>query len=172
MNKEIDSVKLIQQLTKLCSTGDNNDNTFNQTLNCFQSFNKQIETTSIQFDFLIENQRGFKFFGIPIFTEKSLLPIIDPINYQNINGKPVNISLSNIDNYPLPDFQWKWSWNKWYVFMFKDVDPNGWLYNSLVFQDDRRWKGKYYLGNTIRRRIWIKQREREHVNDHVSSHVL
>ncbi|ODV66369.1 hypothetical protein HYPBUDRAFT_90278, partial [Hyphopichia burtonii NRRL Y-1933] len=110
------------------------------------------------FDFIIENQRGMKVFGIPLFSNKSLLPFIDPSNYQHINGKTILLNYNKIENYPLPDLAWKWGWSNWYIYMVHDVDDQGWIYSSLIFNWKFNWKGKYYFGNFIRRRIWIRLR--------------
>ena len=126
----------------------------------FKQFNDSISTTPYQFDFIIENERGIKIFGIPLFSHRSLLPIIDPSNYQNINGKRLTVPLSKLENYPLPDSNWEWEWSHWYVYMYKDVDPHGWMYSNLFFQCDNGWKGKYYFGNTIRKRVWIRLRKK------------
>lgn len=123
---------------------------------------KQDEHVVYDFDFIIENQRGMKVFGIPLFSNKSLLPFIDPSNYQHINGKTILLNYNKIENYPLPDLAWKWGWSNWYIYMVHDVDDQGWIYSSLIFNWKFNWKGKYYFGNFIRRRIWIRLRYEVH----------
>lgn len=125
-------------------------------LSSLASFNSSIHP--YQFDFIIEHERGIKLFGIPLFSHKSLWPIIDPSHYQSISGKKLSIPIS-LENYPLPDFDWQWQWDRWYVFMFNDVDPHGWMYSNVFFQC-AKWKGKYYFGNTVRKRIWIRLRKK------------
>ena len=49
-------------------------------LSSLASFNSSIHP--YQFDFIIEHERGIKLFGIPLFSHKSLWPIIDPSHYQ------------------------------------------------------------------------------------------
>ncbi|RLV91260.1 Sporulation-specific protein 73 [Spathaspora sp. JA1] len=161
LQNELDSVKLIQKLNDLIQKSITSSS-LSHDLSIFQQFNQIIsKTTPYQFDFIIENERGIKIFGIPLYSQKSLLPIIDPKQFQSINKTNLNIPLSNIDNYPLPDYnQWKWNWDQWYLFMYKDVDPHGWMYSTALFQSDRRWRGKYYFGNSVRRRIWIRMRQR------------
>ena len=124
----------------------------------FKQFNDSISTTPYQFDFIIENERGIKIFGIPLFSHRSLLPIIDPSNYQNINGKRLTVPLSKLENYPLPDSNWEWEWSHWYVYMYKDVDPTAGC-TRIFFQCDNGWR-KYYFGNTIRKRVWIRLRKK------------
>ncbi|RCK56447.1 hypothetical protein Cantr_04871, partial [Candida viswanathii] len=66
----------------------------------FKQFNDSISATPYQFDFIVENERGLKMFGIPLYSHRSLLPIIDPSNYQNINGQTLDQSLSKIGELP------------------------------------------------------------------------
>lgn len=110
------------------------------------------------FDFVVENQRGMKFFGIPLFSDKSLLPFVDPLSYQLLNGKDVLLNYDNLENYPLPDLRWRWCWSLWYILMIDDVDDQGWIYLHLLFRNRGHWKGKYYFGNFVRRRVWVRMR--------------
>lgn len=112
-----------------------------------------------QFDFLVENQRGMKFFGIPLFSNRSLIPMVDPSTYQLLKGNGVTLSYNNMKNYPLPDLGWEWSWDEWYVLMANDVDDQGWIYSSIIFNSNH-WKGKYRFGNFVRRRVWMRMRNR------------
>lgn len=112
-----------------------------------------------KYDIIIENQRGMKFFGIPLFSKNSLLPF-DPSNYQLINGKNLKLINNSINNYPLPDLNWVWHWKTWYILMINDVDDQGWIYSRFYF-NSHHWKGKYYFGNFIRRRIWVRLRTRQ-----------
>ena len=66
-------------------------------LSSLASFNSSIHP--YQFDFIIEHERGIKLFGIPLFSHKSLWPIIDPSHYQSISGKKLSIPIS-LENYP------------------------------------------------------------------------
>ncbi|CAX44272.1 conserved hypothetical protein [Candida dubliniensis CD36] len=122
------------------------------------SFNESISHTPYQFDFIVENERGIKLFGIPLFSHKSLWPIIDPSHYQTITNHHLSIPIS-LENYPLPDFNWEWVWSHWYVFMYNDIDPHGWMYSTVFFQC-KKWKGKYYFGNTVRQRVWLRLRRK------------
>ncbi|QWW24009.1 hypothetical protein CA7LBN_002843 [Candidozyma auris] len=112
------------------------------------------------FQFIVENQRGMKFFGIPCFNKKSLIPVLDPPQYTRIDGSRVTLSDEHIENYPLPDLGWKWGWDSWYVLMLNDVDEQGWMYSSIVFRKRSHWHGKYYFGNFVRRRLWVRLRVR------------
>ncbi|WPK27390.1 hypothetical protein PUMCH_004777 [Australozyma saopauloensis] len=108
-------------------------------------------------DALIENQRGLKFFGVPLFSGKSLLPVLDPPMFQRLNGKRVKLSYDSLDNYVLPDFGWSWSWSSWYVLMLHDVDELGWAYLGVW---GKWWHGKYRFGDCVRRRVWVRMRQR------------
>lgn len=112
------------------------------------------------FQFIVENQRGMKFFGIPCFNKKSLIPLIDPPQYTRVDGSRVTVSEDRIENYPLPDLGWRWGWDLWYVSMLNDVDEQGWLYLSIIFRKGLHWHGKYSIGNFIRRRLWVRLRIR------------
>lgn len=110
------------------------------------------------FDFIVENQRGTKLFGIPLFSNNILIPYLDPSHYQLLNGNDILLNYNNINNYPLPDLNWKWCWESWYVLMIDDVDDQGWVYLHMLFRRNGSWKGKYYFGNFVRKRIWMKMR--------------
>jgi len=119
----------------------------------------EYRSDDYRFDFIIENQRGTKFFGIPLFSNKTLLPFIDPPTYQRLDGRTISLTYNNISNFPLPDMDWEWSWDKWYLLMVNDVDAQGWLYSLMIF-NSTHWKGKYRFGNFIRRRIWVRMRHK------------
>lgn len=112
-----------------------------------------------KYDLLIENQRGVTLFGIPLFLKNGLLPILDPSNFQLINGQNYKLINDLLINYPLPDLNWSWYWDNWYILMLNDVDDQGWIYSKIDFQS-KHWKGKYYFGNFVRRRIWVRLRRR------------
>lgn len=119
------------------------------------------DTIDIAFDVIIENQRGLKLFGIPLFSRKSLIPFLDPPLFQRLDGLKVSLSLGKIENYPLPDFGWQWSWHQWYVLMLNDVDELGWVYLLIFLRLRLRWHGKYYFGDFVRRRLWVRMLQRE-----------
>ncbi|CAH2353185.1 hypothetical protein CLIB1423_09S04698 [[Candida] railenensis] len=130
-----------------------------------------FNNSNVEFEFVLENQRGMKFFGIPAFSHKSLFPLLDPPSFQSINGtKLLQAVEKGYDNeyiysslaqlYPLPDLDWEWTWDSWYVFMLHDVDDQGWIYSRINF-GSKHWKGKYNFGNFIRRRIWVRLRNRK-----------
>ncbi|EAZ63314.2 Sporulation-specific protein 73 [Scheffersomyces stipitis CBS 6054] len=164
---DFEYVELIQRLSIQLETQHFKDSSLNSTLAILSSFNDDIIATDIQFDFVLENQRGMKLFGIPLYSKNSLLPLIDPSTYQSIKGKRLLISADHLNNFPLPDFSWTWSWDSWYVLMCNDVDDQGWVYSNLFFNNyftDRTWKGKYYLGNFVRRRIWVRMRKKSEIS--------
>ena len=105
-----------------------------------------------------------KFFGIPLFSNRALIPWFDPPTFQLMSGKEVLSArellmeaVNNIlaNNYPLPDIDWEWAWDTWYVAMLYDVDEEGWIYLYLTFSS-KYWKGRYYFGNLVRRRSWAR----------------
>lgn len=123
-------------------------------------FNESIIDTGAQFEFVLENQRGFKCFGIPVFSSNLLIPWFDPPTYQSLRGTGLMISENRIVNYPLPDNGWAWKWDTWYVLMIHDMDDEGWMYLHICFSDLFRWSGQYRFGKFVRRRIWIRARGR------------
>lgn len=116
-------------------------------------------STKIEYKFeaLIENQRGLRMFGVPLFSGKSLLPLLDPPRYLRLDGKRVKLAYDSIDNFVLPDFDWAWTWSLWYVVMMCDVDESGWAYLSFW---GKRWHGHFRFGDSVRRRVWVRLRQR------------
>lgn len=105
-------------------------------------------------DVLYENQRGWFFFGIPMFSEKSLLNF-DPPAWMTRNNEesPVNVT-----NAQLPDPSWEWAWKTWYVDMSCDVDEEGWQY-SFSFASNFSWHGTHpWFHSFVRRRRWLRKR--------------
>lgn len=132
------------------------------TFKLFDSLERyEAGSPDYDYDFVVENQRGMKVFGIPLFLNKALIPVFDPATFQLANGKNLAINYDNIDNFHLPDLDWAWAWPKWYVLMLNDVDDQGWLYLGISFKLRHRWKGKYYFGNFVRRRIWVRLRHKK-----------
>lgn len=125
-------------------------------------------TLQAEFECVVENQRGLCIFGFPLFSGRSLIPMVDPPSFQLLNGgyvlqaveknndyESVHSSLAAL--YPLPDFNWEWSWDSWYVFMLYDVDDQGWIYLNLLFSS-KHWRGRDFFGSCVRRRIWVRLR--------------
>ncbi|KAK7610689.1 hypothetical protein JOL62DRAFT_109956 [Phyllosticta paracitricarpa] len=109
-------------------------------------------------DVLYENQRGSFFFGIPLFSSKSLLNF-DPAPW--VNGQ-FKISPVNITNASVPDPSWEWAWKSWYVDMSHDVDEEGWQY-SFSFHQGFAWHGNHpWFHSFVRRRRWLRKRVRKH----------
>lgn len=132
----------------------------NQLFRNIIQLSEQDARHEYKIEMVIENQRGMQFFGIPLFSKNSLIPIIDPSNYQLLTGGNLKLIDNNLINFPLPDINWEWFWGSWYVLMLNDVDDQGWAYSKIFF-GNHHWKGKYYFGNCVRRRIWIRVRRRE-----------
>lgn len=108
-----------------------------------------------ELDILYENQRGSFVFGIPLYSQGSLLHL-DPSPWmtQDRQESPVNIT-----NAQLPDPSWEWSWRTWYVDMSGDVDEQGWQY-SFSFSSSQ-WHGTHpWFHSWVRRRRWVRLRHR------------
>ncbi|PWY92579.1 hypothetical protein BO70DRAFT_357706 [Aspergillus heteromorphus CBS 117.55] len=106
-----------------------------------------------ELDILYENQRGWFFFGIPLYSHSSLLNF-DPTAWITADGRdsPVNIT-----NAQLPDPSWEWVWRNWYVDMSGDVDDQGWQY-SFSFASSA-WHGSHpWFHSFVRRRRWVRLR--------------
>lgn len=108
-----------------------------------------------ELDILYENQRGSFVFGIPLYSQSSLLNF-DPSPWmtQDRRESPVNIT-----NAQLPDPSWEWSWRTWYVDMSGDVDEQGWQY-SFSFSSSQ-WHGTHpWFHSWVRRRRWVRLRHK------------
>lgn len=107
-----------------------------------------------ELDILYENQRGWFFLGIPLYSNQSLLNI-DPPSWVNASGKR---SFVNITNAQVPDPSWEWAWKNWYVDMSGDVDEQGWRY-AFSFSLSSSWHGTHPFWNSfVRRRRWVRLR--------------
>lgn len=132
--------------------------TFESTLAILTQFN--LSLTSFQFDYIIENQRGLNLIGIPLYSYKALWPGVDPPHYQTLQGDKVNVINNKLSSYPLPDINWKWGWDNWYIFMINDMDDQGWFYSYGFFRDKNDWNGKVNALKFVRKRIWIRLRQK------------
>lgn len=105
-------------------------------------------------DILYENQRGWFFCGIPLYSSNSLLNF-DPSGWQTANFKDSPV---NIKDFQLPDPSWQWAWKSWYVDMSHDVDEEGWQY-SFSFAHRFSWHGTHpWFHSYVRRRRWLRKR--------------
>jgi len=107
-----------------------------------------------EIDILYENQRGWWFFGIPLYSAKSLLNF-DPSPWitRDFEDSPVNIT-----NAQVPDPSWEWAWKIWYIDMSYDVDEEGWQY-SFAFASRFSWHGSHpWFHSFVRRRRWLRER--------------
>ncbi|KAL4873383.1 hypothetical protein BDV12DRAFT_182223 [Aspergillus spectabilis] len=106
-----------------------------------------------ELDILYENQRGWFFFGIPLYSDRSLLNL-DPAPWLNAVRKR---SFVNITNAQVPDPSWEWAWKTWYVDMSGDVDEQGWQY-SFSFGSSP-WHGTHpFWHSFVRQRRWVRLR--------------
>ncbi|KAE8375937.1 hypothetical protein BDV26DRAFT_283031 [Aspergillus bertholletiae] len=106
-----------------------------------------------ELDILYENQRGWFFFGIPLYSHSSLLNL-DPAAWvtYDFRDSPVNIT-----NAQVPDPSWEWAWKTWFVDMSGDVDDQGWRY-SFSFSSSS-WHGSHpWFHSFVRRRRWVRLR--------------
>lgn len=116
----------------------------------------KAEKQPSEIDVLYENQRGWFFFGIPLYSHSSLLNF-DPSPWVTKEGKD---SAVNITNAQLPDPSWEWAWKSWYVDMSYDVDEEGWQY-SFSFSRNFSWHGTHpWFHCFVRRRRWLRKRVR------------
>ncbi|KAF2458535.1 hypothetical protein BDY21DRAFT_272910, partial [Lineolata rhizophorae] len=118
-------------------------------------------------DVLYENQRGSFFFGIPFFSQNSLLHF-DPKPWVNGEFHPSPVDITNAQP---PDPGWRWAWASWYVDMSRDVDEEGWEY-SFSFQKGFSWHGTHpWFHSFVRRRRWLRKRVRcEHPAHYFTIH--
>ena len=115
---------------------------------------KRAKDQEFEVDVLYENQRGWFFCGIPLYSSKSLLNF-DPSPWTTFDFKdsPVNIT-----NAQVPDPTWAWAWKSWYVDMSHDVDEEGWEY-SFSFRQGFSWHGTHpWFHSYVRRRRWLRKR--------------
>ncbi|RAK99828.1 uncharacterized protein BO80DRAFT_384540 [Aspergillus ibericus CBS 121593] len=112
-----------------------------------------------ELDILYENQRGWFFFGIPLYSHSSLLNF-DPSAWTtaDLRDSPVDIT-----NAQVPDPSWVWAWRSWYVDMSGDVDDQGWQY-SFSFTSSA-WHGSHpWFHSFVRRRRWVRVRTKRLVD--------
>lgn len=105
------------------------------------------------YDILIENERGAIILGFPFYT-KYMFPC-DPPNFTNVNGSQI----TNLKLFPLPDLNWSWTWDKWYVIMSDDTDDQGWIYSWRF--GSNHWRGEQKFGCFVRKRLWLRLREKD-----------
>ena len=116
---------------------------------CAEALGQQTEV-----DVLYENQRGWFFFGLPLFSDQSLLNL-DPPAWMTPNNEKSPVDVTNAQ---VPDPSWEWSWKTWYVDMSYDVDEEGWQY-SFSFASKFSWHGTHpWFHSFVRRRRWLRQR--------------
>ncbi|PWY87879.1 peroxin Pex23-like-penicillium chrysogenum [Aspergillus sclerotioniger CBS 115572] len=106
-----------------------------------------------ELDILYENQRGWFFFGIPLYSHSSLLNF-DPSAWMTADHRDSPVDITNAQ---VPDPSWVWAWRSWYVDMSGDVDDQGWQY-SFSFAS-RAWHGSHpWFHSFVRRRRWVRVR--------------
>lgn len=135
--------------------------TNNGTLNIVSAQTKDEEDVSdsvvSELDVLYENQRGWFFFGIPFYSNRSLLQF-DPPAWVNRDFKDSPVDVTNAQ---VPDPSWEWAWRSWYVDMSGDVDEEGWQY-SFSFASKFCWHGTHpWFHSYVRRRRWVRLRTKK-----------
>lgn len=130
---------------------------------------KEEHKLDAEVDVLYENQRGWFFFGIPLYSASSLLNF-DPPSWLSADFKP---SAVNITNAQVPDPSWEWVWKQWYVDMSYDVDDEGWQY-SFSFASRFSWHGTHpWFHSFARRRRWLRKRSKRKTHSQVNNaHML
>ncbi|KAJ5384353.1 hypothetical protein N7517_002264 [Penicillium concentricum] len=138
-----------------------------------QTNSREDTKSRSEMDILYENQRGWFVFGVPRYSQSSLLNF-DPSAWmtQDHTASPVNIT-----NAQLPDPSWEWTWKTWYVDMSGDTDEQGWQY-SFSFSSSS-WHGTQpWFHSFVRRRRWVRLRTKVHEqrnhgrSDFEKSHML
>lgn len=131
-----------------------------ETDNCAEGPSKTVTTTvgaKSHLDVLYENQRGSFFFGIPLYSHKSLLNL-DPAPWVGYDLKDSPVDITNAQ---VPDPSWEWAWKTWYVDMSGDVDEEGWEY-SFSFSATKAWHGTHpWFHSFVRRRRWVRLRAKK-----------
>jgi hypothetical protein len=134
----------------------------------------KAEKQPYEVDVLYENQRGWFFFGIPLYSHSSLLNF-DPSPWMTRDGKD---SAVNITNAQVPDPSWEWAWKTWYTDMSYDVDEEGWQY-SFSFSRKFSWHGTHpWFHCFVRRRRWLRKRVKKqerrmkNASDMAAAHTL
>ena len=121
-----------------------------------QASRQQSHRPTSAIDILYENQRGYFFFGVPVFSSNSLLNF-DPPAWVTSSGGPSPVDTQTAQ---VPDPSWEWAWQSWYVDMTPDVDEKGWQY-SFAFFKGLAWHGTHpWFHSFVRRRRWIRKRIR------------
>lgn len=136
--------------------------TNNETLNIVPAQTEDEEDVGdsvvSELDVLYENQRGWFFFGIPFYSNRSLLQF-DPPAWVNRDFKDSPVDVTNAQ---VPDPSWEWEWRSWYVDMSGDVDEEGWQY-SFSFASKFGWHGTHpWFHSYVRRRRWVRLRTKKH----------
>jgi len=108
-----------------------------------------------------ENQRGMTIFSIPYYSRLSLLPS-DPSPFTIPNSSPKRSEQPpiSLNDYPLPDGDWRWVSKCWMIDMRSDsgeVQHDGFEYN-WIFRT-HKWRaevGPLSAGGWVRRRRWVR----------------
>ncbi|OUM55847.1 hypothetical protein BVG19_g5454 [[Candida] boidinii] len=145
-----DDTEFLECLTRL-----NKNNNLTELNNLQGKLMVDLSDENYRYEVIIENQRGSTVFGVQKYSDKILMHKLDPSKFQTLSGSRI----TSLNLYPLAGIDWKWSWDSWHALMISDVDQQGWLYSSIHF-GGKKWKGFGTLGSFVRRRIWIRLREK------------
>ncbi|EIN13743.1 hypothetical protein PUNSTDRAFT_58480 [Punctularia strigosozonata HHB-11173 SS5] len=109
---------------------------------------------------LYENQRGITIFSIPRYSRLGLLPNDPPaFTVPEARGDKDKQPQVSLDNYPLPDGNWRWVSKSWMIDMRGDgeVQYDGFEYNWWFRSHGWRAEvGKLSAGGWVRRRRWVR----------------
>ncbi|KAF8909026.1 hypothetical protein CPB84DRAFT_1813266 [Gymnopilus junonius] len=122
---------------------------------------QDIHNDRYEWAVLYENQRGLTFFSIPYYSSLSLLPTDpSPFTIPEASLKRSKQPPLSLENYPLPDGNWKWVSRCWMIDMRSDsgeVQHDGFEYNWLFRRHNWRAQiGSFNAGGWVRRRRWIR----------------
>ncbi|KAJ3512431.1 hypothetical protein NLJ89_g3519 [Agrocybe chaxingu] len=120
-----------------------------------------VYTDRYEWAVVYENQRGATVFSIPYYSSLSLLPSDpSPFTLPNASLKRSKQPPISLENYPLPDGNWRWVSRCWMIDMRSDsgeVQHDGFEYNWMFRQHNWRAQvGSFNAGGWVRRRRWIR----------------
>ncbi|EAU92995.2 hypothetical protein CC1G_06715 [Coprinopsis cinerea okayama7 len=137
------------------------DDTDSIHLNSSLSLVPESDRDHYEWAVVYENQRGITIFSTPYYSSQSLLPIDpSPFTLPNASKRRSEQPPITLDNYPLPDGNWRWVSRCWMIDMRSDsgeVQHDGFEYNWIFRKHNWRAEvGAFSAGGWVRRRRWIR----------------